>query len=133
RGRWRDSPVLKRVHICRAGTGRRQNGVELGVPQGGRGRHLRRSACLSIGGSFVIHEEKQLVLEDWSANLATEAVVVKSRILRGCIRGGRKHDLIVYSIEVSILEVLVKPAVKRIRSADNTCVELTTGRMAELG
>ena len=74
-------------------------------------------------------KEKQLVLDDWSAYRATVTVAVKARV-----RGeSLLHPSFVDSIQVAVSEIFVNRSVKGVGAALYGGVELTAGRVTEVG
>ena len=79
-------------------------------------------------------EEKQLVFDDRSADLAAETIVIEGRI-EGLhpLAYLRQGGLRINRIHIAVLEIFVEPAVPLVGAALDGLVELATGRVAELG
>src|SRR5207253_3137383 len=72
---------------------------------------------------------KKLVLPDWTANLRTHNISIKSGLAQGTLtRGG-----LIAGIQLAVLKIFVGDAVGFVRSSQQDGIELPAGRMSELG
>ena len=76
-------------------------------------------------------EEEELVLQDRAADIAAEAVVIETRILRSitwqCVACHNRVD----GVQIAVLKVLVRQPVELVRSALQNVVELPAVRVAK--
>src|SRR5438105_4634419 len=116
-GSGRHGPILQCLNVSSIASTGGKDSQQCAVSGRSRCRKAGGKASLPKRCPFIVHKEKQLILEDRTTQLTSKAVAVIPWVFWSFAKSSCKHHIVVNGIQILVLEIFVCGAVEAVTAA----------------